>query len=730
MSAWKECPNSSVEGRRRYSLSEENPRVVTNIGGWWCTVIGSTPLPLNKVTSWSIKVLRSENNDGGGIFAGVAPFDIDQNKGEGYDCGWHLNCWNSTLWSGLPQSQRNKEYGPRKENGGYVRTGENVGVIMDTAIGELSFVFGGVNLGVAYSGIPLDKPLVPCVSFRFKGDCVELDTSEVKENIMDSSISVPSNITAKSTTWNSITLRWDAVEGASFYQIEADGGKIWDASTTNTFTKRELPEGTEHTFRVRAVIRGLVGEWSCVAKETTLKTMDFSGCVWKKCPDDIAYSRKYSVDEKNPRIATKIGGWDDGYCIIIGNTFIPPNKVTSWSIRTFDAKRSTGHGIYIGVASSDIDQNENYNYNICGWYIHCYDSTLYSGPPHNYNYKKYGVRNNDGTPGWLRKIVGVVMDATKGELSFALNGMNLGIAYEGIPLNKPLVPCVLLWHEGDTVELDTSEVKENVDRFHNISNIEAKSITWDSITLTWSFGKYASFYQIEVDGSKFWEASTTNTFTKRGLLPETEHTFRVRAVRENSVSKWSDIMRGTTEKRSFETSGWKECPDKITKDKKYYQEPKNPRIATKINFYESNYGTIIGNTPLPPNTTTTWGIKVVKPKNNVGKDIHIGVAPFGIDQNDDNLKKCGWYFDCYESTLYSGPPHNYRGKKYGPRKENGKYVHTGDSVGVVMDTGMGELSFVVNGVNLGVAYEGIPLNKPLVPCVILGNKGDSVELVI
>ena len=54
----------------------------------------------------------------------------------------------------------------------------------------------------------------------------------------------------------------------------------------------------------------------------------------------------------------------------------------------------------------------------------------------------------------------------------------------------------------------------------------------------------------------------------------------------------------------------------------------------------------------------------------------------------------------------------------------------GDSVGVVMDTTKGELSFVVNGVNLGVACNGIPLDKPLVPCVILRYEDDSVELII
>ena len=57
-------------------------------------------------------------------------------------------------------------------------------------------------------------------------------------------------------------------------------------------------------------------------------------------------------------------------------------------------------------------------------------------------------------------------------------------------------------------------------------------------------------------------------------------------------------------------------------------------------------------------------------------------------------------------------------------------MHTGDSVGVVMDTAKGELSFALDGANLGVAYERIPLDKPLIPCVILGHKGDSVELVI
>ena len=129
----------------------------------------------------------------------------------------------------------------------------------------------GVNLGVAFDGIPLDKPLVPCVLLENEGDSVGLETSEVKEKV-NSSIPVPSNITAKSTTWDSITLSWDAVEGASFYQIEVDGSKTWDASTTNTFTKRGLQPETEHSFRVRAVCGSEVSEWNGAMKGRTLST--------------------------------------------------------------------------------------------------------------------------------------------------------------------------------------------------------------------------------------------------------------------------------------------------------------------------------------------------------------------------------------------------------------------------------------------------------------------------
>ena len=754
-SEWKKIPNV-VGSNNNYSVDMKNPRIATKMENGSCTVIGDTPLPLNKVTSWNIKILKSRDNNGGGILIGVAPSEIDQNENDNYSkCGWYFYCYRSTLVAGPPHNYvwSGREYGPRKEykkltllvssgslrligpNGKYVQTGDSVGVVMNTANGELSFVVNGVNLGVAYEGIPLDKPLVPCVLLKYDNDSIELVISEMKEN-EDSSIPVPFNITTKKITWDSITLTWDAVEGASFYQIEVDGNILSDASTTNVFTKKKLSQNTAYSFRVRAARENSVSEWSDILKWRTQKE-SFETSGWKECPDDVDGNRKYSVDVKNPRIATKIGG---NFCTIIGNTPLPFNKITSWSIKILHSENNNGSNIFIGVAPSNINQNEGYNYNKCGWYFHCYDSQLFSGPPHNYSGKVYGPRKGKGEYIHTDDSVGVVMDTTKGELSLVVNGVNLGVAYEGIPLDKPLVPCVPLYYRGDSVELDGSEVKETaVDTSIPVpSNITTKSFTSDSITLTWDAVEGASFYQIEVDGNILSDVSVSNVFTKKKLSQNTAYSFRVRAVRENSVSGWSDIVKwGTQKAPDFTEWGWKECPNFVNEERKYSVDENNRRIAkmtgnvTRIDDKWINTSTILLNCFLSFSGATSWNIKILTSWNNDGGGIFIGVAPFDIKQNEDNSEKCGWYFNCYASALWSGPPHNYRGRVYGPRKEKaGEYVRTGDIIGVTMDVERGELSFTINEKNLGVAYKGIPLDKPLVPCVILYNKDDSIELVI
>ena len=264
----------------------------------------------------------------------------------------------------------------------------------------------------------------------------------------------PQNIAGKSEWWDSIALSWDD-EGLFHYEVEMrkegpdenpDCLKVYEGEEKECVIGDLVPDAT-YVFRVRK--RGIgEAEYSPWSDEVAVKT---SGPCWKECPADIDDNKEYVVFGCDSRKASFIGG--DGslksWCTIVGSMFLPLKRLVSWSVEILSLGKNDGGGTLVGVAPSDIDQNFGDNTFKCGWYFDCYTSTLCSGPPHEYWYKEYGGRNRAGT--W--DIVGVVMDTSKGELSFSLNGVNLGVAFEGIPLDKPLVPCVLLHYRGDSVEL-------------------------------------------------------------------------------------------------------------------------------------------------------------------------------------------------------------------------------------------------------------------------------------
>ena len=54
------------------------------------------------------------------------------------------------------------------------------------------------------------------------------------------------------------------------------------------------------------------------------------------------------------------------YYKVIGNAPLPHSKVSSWNIKILKSRSNNGFCIFIGVALSDINQNEDDNYNKCG----------------------------------------------------------------------------------------------------------------------------------------------------------------------------------------------------------------------------------------------------------------------------------------------------------------------------------------------------------------------------
>ena len=114
-----------------------------------------------------------------------------------------------------------------------------------------------------------------------------------------------------------------------------------------------------------------------------------------------------------------------------------------------------------------------------------------------------------------------------------------------------------------------------------------------------------------------------------------------------------------------------------------------------------------------------WKIKILNSKSN-----HIMVGVTTIDCNLETLSynKCGWYISCFTSNLYSGPPHNYNGKE-----TNLKRVK--DEITIIMNMNKGTLKFIIDNEDKGESYIDIPLNKPIVPVVMLYDTNDKVEIM-
>ena len=99
----------------------------------------------------------------------------------------------------------------------------------------------------------------------------------------------------------------------------------------------------------------------------------------------------------------------------------------------------------------------------------------------------------------------------------------------------------------------------------------------------------------------------------------------------------------------------------------------------------------------------------------------VGIAPSDFDINSSNYDTCGWYMNCYNCGLYSGPPFNYS-------CVNSNLCEVKDEIILVMNMKKRALKFIINNEDKGDSYSNIPIDKLLYPAVFLYYKDDSVEI--
>ena len=266
----------------------------------------------------------------------------------------------------------------------------------------------------------------------------------------------PRQVVGKPLSSNQIYLQWEKVPDATGYCLEmkreGEGTEFQPIYTglKASFIKDVVHANEGYTFHVRAQYGNRTA--SCWSDEVLVKTAEEWTCRWAVCPPSVAPKRRYRLTEGNPRVAVKTNKSREfvdnkSYATIIGSNTLPQNRVLSWRIRILKSKKNNGKLVFVGVAPYDIDQDAKLNYVKSGWYLYCGASTLWSGPPQKYDHVVYGPRKKYCGYVGTGDSVGVVMDTKKGELSFVLRSVNYGVGFRKIPLDKPLVPCVLAYYK-------------------------------------------------------------------------------------------------------------------------------------------------------------------------------------------------------------------------------------------------------------------------------------------
>ena len=163
--------------------------------------------------------------------------------------------------------------------------------------------------------------------------------------------------------------------------------------------------------------------------------------LFKNQKEDFSFCFRKGINytlNKNGKIAEKTSGGNDWNCTIVGDIQIPKNKISRWKIKLkkFKIDKQTNTvNTFIGIGPNN-PQNKRCFYNFC-WTLSCGENKILS-------------RNDElkfnNYPGNLKEgdIIEVIVDMSKGTLSFKINNIDYGLTCSNIPKNEELYPIVLI----------------------------------------------------------------------------------------------------------------------------------------------------------------------------------------------------------------------------------------------------------------------------------------------
>jgi len=330
------------------------------------------------------------------------------------------------------------------------------------------------------------------------------------------SVPVPVNVTAVPTL-NNITLSWDAVTGASGYDVEADG-VTYDNGVRTTYTQNNLAPGTQHLYRVRAKKGGINSEWSAAVVASTLTNAFGTPVRFKANANDTSVELSWDAVPDATGYDLEIDGivTDNGQETTVIHSGLEPNSSHTYRVRARSAMENSEWTELLTIliftlrtpenvtAASDqtsisiewnpVETAITYDIEFDGSIITGIQSTTYSAmglTPNTQHIIKVRAVNGSGVSNW----------------------------------STPLIQA-------------TQFSMGNVPR---VSGLAKKT----SVVLMWNKLEGAASYDVEADGVVTSNIQTTS-FNVTGLTSGTSHTCRVRAQNSSGAGEWSQVFNVST----------------------------------------------------------------------------------------------------------------------------------------------------------------------------------------
>lgn len=337
----------------------------------------------------------------------------------------------------------------------------------------------------------------------------------------------PANLRSTGITQTGITLAWDAVTGATSYDIKIDGIDIFNVSSPYSHTG--LQPNSTHTYSVRAKNAGGTSVWSTVLTKTTLPNPPNPPASVTATSSSTSITVNWSpvADATGYEIETSSGIVDVGTNTTYTHIGLTPDTQYTYRVR---GKNTGGAGNWspaLTKSTSAFSPWTPLNVNAAATntsVILTWDSV---GGASGYDIKVDGVVVNNGSS--TNYIHGGLIPGTKH--SYQVRSINSGGKSDW---SQEVVVTTLA---------DVPPVPSNL--------LANKS--YNQITLTWSPVQGAE-YDIKVDGVER-NNGTSTTFTHTGLTPNTQHTYQVRARKTGGTSDWSSVLTVSTLADVFGTPG-------------------------------------------------------------------------------------------------------------------------------------------------------------------------------